>query len=107
MLALELDTSVDDFIRKNYNPNKIEDDIQLPALPKILNEKDTGDIIPINSKPNLTPIKKPVAIEKPIIKPETPAQPQVQKQAQVQVQKPAETKTQLPLENTHPKNKKQ
>lgn len=37
VFALELDTSVDDEIRKNYNPNKIEEDMTLPALPKILN----------------------------------------------------------------------
>lgn len=100
--ALELDTSVDDYIRKNYNPNKIEEDMQLPALPKILNEKDSGDIVPINSKPNLTPIKKPEVVERPAIKAqiqpktqvETAPQPQIQKQ--VQIQKQAEAKTQLP-----------
>lgn len=39
VFALEFDTSVDDDIRRNYNPNKIEDDLQLPALPKVLTEK--------------------------------------------------------------------
>lgn len=38
VFALELDTSIDDDIRKNYNPTKIEDDMALPTLPKILNE---------------------------------------------------------------------
>lgn len=37
-LAFEFDTSVDDEIRKNYNPSKIDDDMALPALPKILKE---------------------------------------------------------------------
>jgi len=36
-LAFELDTSVDEEIRKNYNSSKLEDDV-LPTLPKILNE---------------------------------------------------------------------
>ena len=34
VLALELDLSVDEEIRKNYNPSKLEDEA-LPALPKI------------------------------------------------------------------------
>lgn len=38
VLAFELDTSVDDEIRKKYNPSKLEQDMALPALPKILNE---------------------------------------------------------------------
>lgn len=40
VLALELDTSVDDEIRKKYNPSKLEQDMALPALPKILNESN-------------------------------------------------------------------
>ena len=39
VLALELNTSIDDDIRRNYNPSKIEEDAALPVLPKILNEK--------------------------------------------------------------------
>ncbi len=35
-----LDLSVDDEIRRNYNPNKLEEDIGLPSLPKVLNEKE-------------------------------------------------------------------
>ena len=38
VLAIGLDTSVDDEIRKNYNPEKIEEDLALPVLPKILSE---------------------------------------------------------------------
>lgn len=39
MFALDnLDTTVDEEIRKNYNPNKLEDDMSLPALPKILRD---------------------------------------------------------------------
>lgn len=33
VMALELDTSVDDEIRRNYNPSKLEQ--TLPALPKV------------------------------------------------------------------------
>ena len=33
VLAFEFDTSVDDEIRKNYNPGKLEQDVGLPALP--------------------------------------------------------------------------
>lgn len=38
VFAFDLDTSVDDEIRKNYNPSKIDDDVALPALPKITKE---------------------------------------------------------------------
>ncbi len=40
VFALELDTSIDDEIRKNYNPSKIEQDMALPPLPKTLNQID-------------------------------------------------------------------
>lgn len=40
VFALELDTSVDDQIRKNYNPTKLEDDMALPAMPKILRQEN-------------------------------------------------------------------
>lgn len=36
VLAAEFDTSIDDSIRKNYNPSKIDDDMSLPALPKVI-----------------------------------------------------------------------
>lgn len=35
VVAAEFDMSIDDSIRKNYNPSKIDDDSALPALPKI------------------------------------------------------------------------
>lgn len=38
VLALEFDTSLDDEVRKNYNPNKIEQDYKLPTLPRIQEE---------------------------------------------------------------------
>lgn len=39
VLALELDTSVDDTIRKNYRPEKIEEDMGLPPLPDIVKKE--------------------------------------------------------------------
>ena len=65
--ALTLDTSVDDEIRRNYNPSKLEEDVGLPALPKIIQEEKT----PI--KPGATVKKAPTQkaqAQKPI---ETPA----------------------------------
>lgn len=35
VMAFQLDTSVNDEIRKNYNPDKLQEDSELPALPKI------------------------------------------------------------------------
>lgn len=40
VFALEFDTSVDESIRKNYNPSKLEEDAALPALPKVLNKNN-------------------------------------------------------------------
>lgn len=45
VFALELDTSVDEEIRKKYNPSKIEQDMALPALPKILKEIDENEFL--------------------------------------------------------------
>lgn len=60
VLALDFDTSLDDEVRKNYNPSKIEKDMALPALPKILNEKTPQNINEIKTQtPNLKPIPKP------------------------------------------------
>ncbi len=42
--AAALDTSVDEEIRRKYNPSKLEQDMALPALPKILQEN--GNINP-------------------------------------------------------------
>lgn len=44
--AYNLDTSIDDDIRKNYNPSKIEQDTALPALPANLQEE--SNTIPVN-----------------------------------------------------------
>lgn len=44
VLALEFDTSLDDEVRKNYNPSKLEEDMALPTLPKILDEKVTQPV---------------------------------------------------------------
>lgn len=42
--ALGFDLSVDDDIRKNYNPSKLEQDMILPALPKNLQEEAPNSI---------------------------------------------------------------
>lgn len=54
LYALDLDTSIDDDIRKNYNPNKIEDDLNLPSLPKILNDNQPKNIKPISKTTQTT-----------------------------------------------------
>jgi len=71
-LAFELDTSIDDDIRRNYNPSKIEEDNPLPALPRILNEQ----------KAPVTPTVKPVSVPKT----QTQVQVQLQQKAQAQAQ---------------------
>lgn len=38
VFAINFDTSIDDEIRKNYNPSKLEEDVNLPALPKNLDD---------------------------------------------------------------------
>lgn len=40
VLAAEFDLTVDDEIRKNYNPDKLEEDVGLPPLPKILDDEN-------------------------------------------------------------------
>ena len=58
--ALELDTSIDDEIRKNYNPSKIDDDMNsLPPLPKILDIKDPPKSTTAAQKTVSTPIQSP------------------------------------------------
>ena len=56
VMALGLDTSVDDEIRRNYNPEKIEQDLALPVLPKILNESKSQTIpiseLKVQAKPS-------------------------------------------------------
>lgn len=48
--ALELDTSVDDEIRKKYNPSKLEQDMALPTLPKILQESNNCQNVSVPNK---------------------------------------------------------
>lgn len=48
--ALELDTSVDDEIRKKYNPSKLEQDMALPALPKILQQSNNCQNVSVPNK---------------------------------------------------------
>ena len=67
VLALGFDTSLDDEVRKNYNPSKIEADMALPALPKILNEKTPQNINEIKTQtPDLKLIPKPQIQQKSI-----------------------------------------
>lgn len=44
IFALQLDTSVDDEIRRNYNPSKLEQNVGLPALPQNLNNTQSARI---------------------------------------------------------------
>lgn len=50
VLSLELDTSIDEDIRRNYNPNQIDEDMGLPALPKILNQPNAVEVQNIQPK---------------------------------------------------------
>lgn len=79
VLALELDTSIDDDIRKNYNPSKIEDDMALPTLPKILNESKTNSV-PI-SNPQVTKSTQITKIQSDQMS--QPATPQASQQSNV------------------------
>lgn len=47
VFAADFDTSIDDDIRRNYNPSKIEQDMDLPALPKNLEAEETHSV-PVN-----------------------------------------------------------
>lgn len=73
VFAAELDTSVNDEIRKNYNPDKLEDDVKLPSLPKIITEEEHATKA---VKSQVQPLK-PVSSNTPIkaVKSVTPAQP--------------------------------
>lgn len=55
--ALELDTSVDDEIRRNYNPSKLEQ--TLPALPKVSPAQSSAEPVQPSS-PQLPPKTQPV-----------------------------------------------
>lgn len=55
--AAEFDTSINDEIRRKYNPSKLEEDMALPALPKILNNKVSKDqYAPTNTAANIKPV---------------------------------------------------
>lgn len=54
----DLDTSVDAQIRKNYNPDKLEEDMSLPPLPRILKEKSI-----MSTEPKPAVISEPKASE--------------------------------------------
>lgn len=58
--AAALDTSVDDEIRKKYNPSKLEQDMALPALPRFLqvNSNSNNEIKPVSNitKPTASPV---------------------------------------------------
>lgn len=56
--AAALDTSVDDEIRKKYNPSKLEQDMALPALPRFLLENNINSA---NVKPVSSVAKPPVS----------------------------------------------
>lgn len=68
-IALTFDPSLDDEVRKNYNPNKIEEDMALPALPKILNESSSEPIKPISQQIKNPTLPKP-AVQKQISAPQ-------------------------------------
>lgn len=52
VFALELDLSVDEDIRKNYNPSKLENDV-LPPLPK--SQQGAASSVPSTSQPKSLP----------------------------------------------------
>jgi len=49
VLALDFDLSVDDDIRKKYDPSKLEEDASLPVLPSILNNQTNSNQVPITN----------------------------------------------------------
>lgn len=53
VMAFDLDASIDDEIRKNYNPSALED--SLPALPKISPSKNSGTQETVNKVPKSLP----------------------------------------------------
>lgn len=54
-IAANLDTSVNEEIRKNYNPSKLEDDMNLPEIPKFLQEESS---VPQNTLTQQTDVEK-------------------------------------------------
>lgn len=76
--ASEFDMSVDDEIRKNYNPEKLEQDVGLPPLPKdIDNAYKQDDIKPIANVKATQPTQ-PKTVTKPQVTAPIKAQPQEQ-----------------------------
>lgn len=83
---MNFDTSIDDDIRRQYNPSKLEQDTALPALPKILDGKE-DDVIPqkvmtkkVQSQP--LPISKISAQQKPKAEPQTVSTAKIAKGSQ-------------------------
>lgn len=60
--AFELDTSVDDEIRRNYNPSAIEQ--SLPALPKVTPTNTTTTQAPPKTQPVIQPAKPQIGVKK-------------------------------------------
>lgn len=60
--AFELDTSVDDEIRRNYNPSAIEQ--SLPALPKVTPTQNPQVTAPPKTQPVAQPAKPQIVVKK-------------------------------------------
>jgi len=60
--AFELDTSVDDEIRRNYNPSALEQ--SLPALPKVSPTQTTSTQTPPKTLPEIQPAKPQIGVKK-------------------------------------------
>lgn len=62
LYAFELDTSVDDEIRRNYNPSAIEQ--SLPALPKVTPTQNSTTQAPPKTQPVAQPAKPQIVVKK-------------------------------------------
>ena len=62
LYAFELDTSVDDEIRRNYNPSAIEQ--SLPALPKVTPTQNSTTQAPPKTHPVAQPAKPQIVVKK-------------------------------------------
>ncbi len=51
VFAFEIDPTINDEIRRNYNPHKLEQDVGLPPLPKIINDSNNLDVNNYNQNP--------------------------------------------------------
>lgn len=88
VFALNFDISADDEIRKKYNPNKLEEDVGLPALPKIDNEEiisqpQTAKSATSTSKQSSNPTK-PIANQVKLESSVKQVEKKVQPQAKIQ-----------------------